>query len=151
MNDPTSAVQALDQLDDALQRLARRSLGDGRLHAGAGRVLVRFPAPTWDAFMALAVDEIIVYGAGSIQVTRRLRAVLDDLLTSAPPAGARPSAPVSPRSSGRSAVRFPMKWWRPRRWSRTIRASAHREARTRHGGPAKAEEARCGVEITRPE
>jgi uncharacterized membrane protein len=94
VNDPTSAVQALDQLDDALQRLARRSLGDGRLHAGDGRVLVRFPAPRWDAFLALAVDEIIVYGAGSIQVTRRLRAVLDDLLASAPPTR-RP--PVSAR------------------------------------------------------
>ena len=85
INDPTSAVQALDQLDDALQRLARRSLGDGRLLDDAGRVLVRFPAPRWDAFVALAVDEIIVYGAGSIQVTRRLRALLDDLLASAPP------------------------------------------------------------------
>ena len=94
VNDPTSAVQALDQLDDVLQRLARRSLGDGRLHAGDGRVLVRFPAPRWDAFVALAVDEIIVYGAGSIQVTRRLRAVLDDLLASAPPSR-RP--PVSAR------------------------------------------------------
>jgi uncharacterized membrane protein len=85
VNDPTSAVQALDQLDDTLQRLARRSLGDGRLLNDAGRVLVRFPAPRWDAFLALAIDEIIVYGAGSIQVTRRLRALLDDLLTSAPP------------------------------------------------------------------
>ncbi len=94
VNDPTSAVQALDQVDDALQRLARRSLGDGRLHAGDGRVVVRFPAPRWDAFVALAVDEIIVYGAGSIQVTRRLRAVLDDLLASAPPSR-RP--PVSAR------------------------------------------------------
>jgi uncharacterized membrane protein len=44
--------------------------------------------------VALAFDEIIVYGAGSIQVTRRLRAVLDDLLTSAPPSR-RP--PVSAR------------------------------------------------------
>jgi uncharacterized membrane protein len=94
VNDPTSAVQALDQLDDALQRLVRRSLGDGRLHAGDGRVLVRFPAPRWDAFLALAVDEIIVYGAGSIQVTRRLRAVLDDLLAGAPPSR-RP--PISAR------------------------------------------------------
>jgi uncharacterized membrane protein len=85
INDPTSAVQALDQLDDALERLVRRSLGDGRLLDDAGRVLVRFPAPQWDEFLALAVDEIIVDGAGSIQVTRRLRALLDDLLTSAPP------------------------------------------------------------------
>ena len=94
INDPTSAVQALDQLDDVLQRLTRRSLGDGRLLDDAGRVLVRFPAPRWDAFVALAFDEIIVYGAGSIQVTRRLRALLDDLVSSAPPAR---RAPVSAR------------------------------------------------------
>jgi uncharacterized membrane protein len=94
INDPTSAVQALDQLDDALQRLVRRSLGDGRLLDEGGRALVRFPAPRWEAFLALAVDEIIVCGAGSIQVTRRLRALLDDLLASAPPSR-RP--PVSTR------------------------------------------------------
>ena len=94
INDPTSAVQALDQLDDVLQRLARRSLGDGRLLDDTGRVLVRFPAPRWDAFVALAFDEIIVSGADSIQVTRRLRALLDDLLASAPPTR-RP--PVSAR------------------------------------------------------
>jgi uncharacterized membrane protein len=94
INDPTSAVQALDQLDDVLQRLTRRSLGDGRLLDEAGRVLVRFPAPRWHAFVALAFDEIIVDGAGSIQVTRRLRALLDDLISSAPPAR-RP--PVSVR------------------------------------------------------
>ena len=94
INDPTSAVQALDQIDDALERLVRRSLSDGRLLDDTGRVLVRFPAPTWDAFLALALDEIIVSGAGSIQVTRRLRALLDDLLTSAPPSR-RP--PVSAR------------------------------------------------------
>jgi uncharacterized membrane protein len=94
INDPTSAVQALDQLDDILQRLTRRSLGDGRLLDDAGRVLVRFPAPRWDAFVALAFDEIIVDGAGSIQVTRRLRALLDDLVSSAPPAR---RAPVSAR------------------------------------------------------
>ena len=94
INDPTSAVQALDQLDDVLQRLAKRSLGDGRLLDEAGRVLVRFPAPRWHAFVALAFDEIIVSGADSIQVARRLRALLDDLVSSAPPTR-RP--PVSAR------------------------------------------------------
>jgi uncharacterized membrane protein len=96
VNDPSSAVQALDQLDDVLQRLAGRSLGDGRLLADSGRVLVRFPAPQWDAFLALALDEIIFYGAGSLQVARRLRALLDDLLASAPPSR-RP--PVSARAA----------------------------------------------------
>jgi uncharacterized membrane protein len=85
VNDPTSAVQALDQIDDALHRLACRSLGDGMLAGHDGAVLVRFPAPRWEMFVALAFDEILLYGAGSIQVARRLQALLGDLLVTAPP------------------------------------------------------------------
>lgn len=85
VNDPTSAVQALDQLDDVLHRLARRSLGDGMLADKSGTVVVRFPAPRWDMFVALAFDETMQYGAGSIQVARRLNALLGDLLATAPP------------------------------------------------------------------
>jgi uncharacterized membrane protein len=96
VNDPSSAVQALDQLDDILQRLAERSLGDGRLLDDRGRVLVRFTAPHWEAFLSLALDEITLYGAGSIQVARRLRALLDDLLVSVP-ASRRPA--VAARSA----------------------------------------------------
>ncbi len=84
INDPTSAVQVLDQIDDILRRLAGRSLGDGLLHDATGRVVVRYPAPTWESFLALAIDEILLYGATSIQVTRRLRALLDDLLAGTP-------------------------------------------------------------------
>jgi uncharacterized membrane protein len=85
VNDPTSAIQALDQIDDILTRLAGRSLGDGRLHDAAGRVVISYPAPTWDAFLSLAIDEIVLFGCGSLQVTRRLRALLDDLRTATPP------------------------------------------------------------------
>jgi uncharacterized membrane protein len=84
VNDPTSAVQALDQIDDVLHRLACRSLGDGMLQDPAGQAVVRYPAPTWDTFLALAVDEILQYGASSMQVARRLRAMLDDLRVSSP-------------------------------------------------------------------
>jgi uncharacterized membrane protein len=86
VNDPTSAIQALDQIDDILTRLAARSLGDGRLQDESGRVLIRYPAPTWDAFLSLAIDEILLYGAGTLQVTRRLRALLDDLRAGTPEA-----------------------------------------------------------------
>jgi uncharacterized membrane protein len=85
VNDPTSAIQALDQIDDILTRLAGRSLGDGRLHDASGRVVVSYPAPTWDAFLSLAIDEILLFGSGSLQVTRRLRALLDDLRAITPP------------------------------------------------------------------
>ncbi|HEX7165005.1 MAG TPA: DUF2254 domain-containing protein [Trebonia sp.] len=85
INDPTSAVQALDQIDDVLHRLAHRALGDGLLADETGTVRVRFPAPRWDMFVALAFDEIILYGAGSLQVARRLHALFTDLLATAPP------------------------------------------------------------------
>ena len=84
VNDPTSAVQVLDQLDDVLHRLATRALGDGRLLDASGQIRVRWPAPTWDAFLALAIDEITQYGAGALQVSRRLQALLEDLAASVP-------------------------------------------------------------------
>jgi hypothetical protein len=39
----------------------------------------------WEGFVALAFDEMIVAGATSPQVPRRLAAALDDLIENAPP------------------------------------------------------------------
>ena len=86
VNDPTSAVQALDQIDDGLHRIACRSLGDGLLQDKDGQVLVRYPAPTWETFLTLAMDEIVLFGSNSLQITRRMNAMLQDLLASTPEA-----------------------------------------------------------------
>ena len=86
VNDPTSAVQALDQIDDGLHRIACRSLGDGLLQDKDGQVLVRYPAPTWETFLTLATDEIVLFGSNSLQITRRMNAMLQDLLASTPEA-----------------------------------------------------------------
>jgi uncharacterized membrane protein len=85
VNDPTTAVQALDQLEDLLLRLGRRNLAAGRACDASGRLRLVFPVPCWDDFLELAFDEIRYYGASSIQVMRRMRALLLDLMTSAPP------------------------------------------------------------------
>ncbi|HWC32139.1 MAG TPA: DUF2254 domain-containing protein, partial [Actinomycetota bacterium] len=80
--DPTSAVQALDQLHDLLRDLATRELPERRVtrdEDGEPRVIV--PSMTWDEYLDLAVDEIVLYGRGSLQVAARLRAVLEDLDT----------------------------------------------------------------------
>lgn len=84
VNDPTTAVQALDQIGDLLLRLSRRRLeiGSYRDAGGALRLLVRFP--TWDDFLRLAFDEICIYGAGSVQVMRRMKALVTDLAAEAP-------------------------------------------------------------------
>ena len=85
INDPTTAVQALDQLEDLLLRLGRRSLAAGRARDASGSVRLVFPVPSWEDFLVLALDEIRYCGASSIQVMRRMRALLLDLMKSAPP------------------------------------------------------------------
>jgi len=83
--DPTTAVQALDRLHDCLRQLVRRELSDGRLTDEAGRLRVTIPVMGWDGFVGLAFDEIRLVGAGSPQVARRLREILTDLISVAPP------------------------------------------------------------------
>ncbi len=85
INDPTTAVQALDQLEDLLLRLGRRSLAAGRARDASGSVRLVFPVPSWEDFLVLALDEIRYCGASSIQVMRRMRALLLDLMKTAPP------------------------------------------------------------------
>lgn len=82
VNDPTTAVQAIDQIQDLLHRLGGRILGAGFVRDAQGDLRVVFPMPTWEEYLALAFDEIRLYGADSIQVLRRLRAALIDLATS---------------------------------------------------------------------
>jgi uncharacterized membrane protein len=43
-----------------------------------------FPVPRWEDFLVLAFDEIRYCGASSIQVMRRMRALLSDLKEQVP-------------------------------------------------------------------
>jgi uncharacterized membrane protein len=76
VNDPTTAVQAIDQIEDLLRRLGRRQLDAGHARDSDGTIRVAFPVPTWQDYLALSFDEIRQFGAASIQVGRRLRAAL---------------------------------------------------------------------------
>jgi uncharacterized membrane protein len=82
INDPTTAVQAIDQIEDLLRRLGRRALDAGCANDHQGQLRLVFPTPTWEDYLTLAFDEIRQYGAGSVQVMRRLRAALLGLLES---------------------------------------------------------------------
>jgi uncharacterized membrane protein len=84
VNDPTTAVQALDQIGDLLLRLGRRRLEIGTFRDVGGVVRVTVPFPTWDDFLRLAFAEIGAYGATSVQVTRRLHALIGDLVALLP-------------------------------------------------------------------
>lgn len=84
INDPTTAVQALDQIGDLLLRLGRRQLEIGAFHNGGGELRVVVPFPTWDDFLRLAFGEIAAYGATSVQVMRRMLALISDLAATVP-------------------------------------------------------------------
>lgn len=84
VNDPSTAVQALDQIDDLLCRLVRFQLGQDFLTDAEGRVRVLLPSAGWEDYLALGLDEIRLYGAASVQVMRRMNALLSDLKDAAP-------------------------------------------------------------------
>jgi uncharacterized membrane protein len=84
INDPTTAVQALDQIQDQLLRLGRRRLEIGASRDSHGTLRLVVPHPTWEDFLRLAFDEIRFCGATSVQVMRRMRALMSDLITALP-------------------------------------------------------------------
>jgi uncharacterized membrane protein len=84
INDPTTAVQAIDQLHDLLRRMAHRRFPAPAREDEDGTLRLICPRPDWDSYVRLAVDEVRQSGKGSIQISRRLRFLLEDLLRVAP-------------------------------------------------------------------
>jgi uncharacterized membrane protein len=85
VNDPTTAAQALDGLDTLLRPLAFRDLDVSAADDSEGNTRVLLKLPTWEEYVALAVDEVISMGSDSIQVRTRLERLLEDLVALAPP------------------------------------------------------------------
>ena len=86
INDPTTAVLALDQLHRLLISVGKRRLDEGQVHDAHGRLRFAYRTPNWTDFVSLAASEIRHFGAGSLQVARRLRAMLEHLLRVLPEA-----------------------------------------------------------------
>jgi len=88
INDPTTAVLAIDQIHHLLRNIGSRYLDDERVRDAAGRVRLVYRTPAWEDFVQLAVTEIRHFGGESIQVARRLRAMLENLIETLPDARA---------------------------------------------------------------
>jgi uncharacterized membrane protein len=84
INDPTTAVLALDQIHHLLRKVGERNLDTGIVRDAAGRIRLVYRTPDWDDFVHLAVTEIRHFGAESIQIARRLRAMLENLIQTLP-------------------------------------------------------------------
>jgi uncharacterized membrane protein len=84
VNDPTTAVQALDQIEDLLLRLGQRQLEIGAFRDNDGKLRLVIPFPAWDDLLRLSFDEICFCGATSVQVMRRMNALVNDLIPAVP-------------------------------------------------------------------
>jgi uncharacterized membrane protein len=86
INDPTTAVLAIDQLHRLIGKVANRRLDNGEVRDTGGVLRLFFRMPDREDFVSLAISEIRLYGASSLQVSRRLHALLASLLGTVPAA-----------------------------------------------------------------
>jgi uncharacterized membrane protein len=84
INDPTTAVLAIDQLHRLLRNAGRRYLQLEQIMDDNGRVLVILRTPNWDDYVHLACREIRLAAGENIQIPRRLRAMLENLIMTLP-------------------------------------------------------------------
>jgi uncharacterized membrane protein len=84
INDPTTAVLVLDQLQRLLRQVGRRKLRAEAIVDVSGRRRVICRTPNWEDFVHVSCHEIRMCGASNIQVARRMRAMLDDLVATLP-------------------------------------------------------------------
>ncbi len=84
VNDPTTAVQSLDVIADLLRVLIRRDLGVVVVEGADGTPRIVVKLPTWEDYVSVALDELMIVASDSIQVRARLVRLLEGLLTIAP-------------------------------------------------------------------
>jgi uncharacterized membrane protein len=84
INDPTTAVLALDQVHRMLRVVGLRHLRTDGLVDASGQLRVVCRTPNWEDFVHLAFSEIRKSGSGNLQIVRRLRAMIQNLLQTLP-------------------------------------------------------------------
>jgi uncharacterized membrane protein len=77
INQPTTAVQVIDRIEDIVRRLAASQPRSGHYADASGDVRFIEPVMSLGDCLDLAFTEITSYGAGSAQVVRRLLAAYD--------------------------------------------------------------------------
>jgi hypothetical protein len=84
INDPSTSTEVLNRIEPLLRVLAHRRLAPGVVYDADGTARLRWPTPSWDDYLSLALDETRLFGEGSIQVSRRLWTLLHRLREKVP-------------------------------------------------------------------
>jgi uncharacterized membrane protein len=85
INDPTTAVLAIDQLHRLLRLAGARNLRTDEIMDDHGTMRVLLRTPNWEDFVNLAFTEIRGCGSNNLQIVRRLRAMIENLIQTLPP------------------------------------------------------------------
>ena len=86
VNDPTTAMQVLDHIGEVLGLIGRTDLEERTKPVSADTpAAVVMVAPRWEDFVTLGLTEIREFGGTSVQIMRRLRALLEELLETVRP------------------------------------------------------------------
>src|ERR1700746_300730 len=84
INDPTTGVLAIDQLHRMLRMVGKRRLRTDEISGPSGQLRVIFRTPNWGDFVHLSFSEIRSCGSNNLQIVRRLRAMIDNLIQTLP-------------------------------------------------------------------
>jgi uncharacterized membrane protein len=84
INDPTTAVLAIDQLHRLLRQIGLRQLRGEEICDAAGELRLIFRTPNWEDFVHLTCTEIRHCGADSVQIMRRMSSMLENLVQTLP-------------------------------------------------------------------
>ncbi len=84
INDPTTAVIAIDQLHRLLRTAGNKNLRTDEILNKSGQLVVIFRTPNWEDFVHLAFTEIRQCGVQNMQIARRLRAMIENLIQTLP-------------------------------------------------------------------
>jgi uncharacterized membrane protein len=85
VNDPTTAVQAIDAMHDLLRRLCTRRQPGGSYSDSDGVIRLVVPQLSFEGYLGLAVGQIWNYAQDAVQVPQRLAEMLTDLQSVALP------------------------------------------------------------------
>jgi uncharacterized membrane protein len=80
INDPTTAVLAIDQLHRMLRTVGKRDLRTDEIEGNSGKLRVIIRTPNWEDFVHLSFREIRACGSNNLQIVRRLRAMIENLI-----------------------------------------------------------------------
>lgn len=79
LNDPTTAIQVLNELERILREIVSRQSPTGYLTDDDGTVRVHRPLPTVMGVVRLGLEEISHYGESSLRIPRAVERILNEL------------------------------------------------------------------------